>query len=452
MFIDKNKTKICGIVISIAAVLIFESCSPTTQSGYGPSSKTDNNNNQSDPDQPSLPSDVSTTNQFFVTLDTKTTYPYYVSRMSSLGVPQYGSKCAVDKSSSSTQNLTCIIEAPELSLWYGGLQMAVNIPAGMCEYMREVPYWYYNNEVGVGPTAIGLEVTTTTNAAGKSTNSYRCSVNGSSFSDNCSGYDEANFIIKDGTITPKCIYDKTGSRNGKNCCFGGYSLTTIIRTVDASGTVTENPTYDPDRDWAGQITDCIGGQGKTNWDTLTVDGYPISRITEVRSGVLKPITVKAPSESIHGAMSVIPVANYYSVSSTVSTSLHYHTGYASASAVVSNLPYYVDPISDRDGTLLTSAYPAYEYHCLGDAFEVKHKIKLYVRQWDVLADFNTYISTGTYTGSAPWDYSGTEGTNCNGVTDPNEPCDDFKSSDNIPRGLGGSYTGSRYYYFPNNNY
>ncbi|MFN3697328.1 MAG: hypothetical protein ACK4VO_07800 [Pseudobdellovibrio sp.] len=454
MNFKQNKKSPYSFILFICVYSILASCSPTAQSGFGPSSeKPDNSDKQNDGSNPaSPPADVSTASQFFVAVDTKTVYPTYTSQIGALGVPSYGTKCAVEKSTTAHQSLSCVVEAPELSLWYGGLQLAVNIPSGMCEYMREIPYWYYNKEIGVGPTAITKEITNTSDATGGVTTTYRCSVDGSGLSATCSGYTEANFIAEGGSLTEKCIYDTTGSLNGKNCCFGGYSLTTITRTVDASGTVTAVTTNDPNKDWGGNITDCIGGQGKTNWDATSFNGYPISRITDVRSGILKPIVVDPPAKTIFGGGSVIPVANYYSVSSTAVAGLHYHTGYGSASGSSSDMPYYVRPVSDRSGTLIPTANPTYEYQCLDDAFEVKHKIKLYVRQWDVYSVFNTYKTTGVYSGVSPWDYTGSEGTNCDGVTDPDEPCNDFTAPDDIPRSLGGSYTGTRSLFFPNDNF
>lgn len=433
--------------VIFALFVLLQSCSPTTQSGYAPSTKTDNNNQNNSSDPVSPPSDVSTSNQFFVGVDTKTTYPSYMSQMTSLGVPQYNTKCAIDKSSTSHQNINCVMEAPELSLWYGGVQLALNIPAGMCEYLKEIPYWYYNKETGYGPTSITIEKTSRPNVA----SSFRCSVNGSALS-TCSGYTEAYFKYQGDSVTEKCIYDTTGSNGGQNCCLGDYSFTQINISYDSSGVPSTSSSQEP-RTWGTNVAACIGGQGKTNWDQTSLDGYPLPRITELRNGSkLKPVVIAAPSTSIHGQSSVIPVANYYTVSSTVVSSLHYHTGNGGLSGTSTNQPFFVRPISDRDGSPVIAGNPFYDFQCLDDHAEVKHRIKLYVRQWDVLAPFITYKNTGVYTGTAPWDYSGSEGSACDGITDPNEPCNDFQASDDIPRDLGGSYTGNSFYFFPNHQY
>ena len=159
----------CGTEVSS-----FDTASTAPTGGGATPGETDQTPN------PTPPSNYNLTH-FFVALDASTSYPHYVSQLNS-----YGSQCSIAPTSTGN-DLSCIVEVPELSLYFGGLNFAVNVPAGMCEYVSRKPFWFYNKEVGKGPTAIHLEETT--NATGNI--SSRCSVNGSPLTAVCSSFEES---------------------------------------------------------------------------------------------------------------------------------------------------------------------------------------------------------------------------------------------------------------------
>jgi len=398
-------------IVFILSYILF-SCSPKQETGFGPTDKP-SQAPASSPEDVSPPSNYSTAQEFFVTLDSTTNYPYYVSQLNS-----YGSRCAVDKNDVTHRNISCVVDVPELALYFGGIKLAVNVPSGMCEYMTEIPYWYYNEEIGYGPTAIGLEITTQEGVEGQS---YRCSVNGSPLSTTCFGYDEAYFKSDSGVLSEKCVYD--GTDGGlSNCCLGSYSLTTTNISINASGVATTQTSVEPRKQWGGDVKSCIGGAGRTNWEHYSKSGFPVGKIMETRSGTIYPYTVMAPIVSTNTG-SNIPISNYYTSSTPAASSTHYHTGYGALSGQTSTLPYFVTPISDRSGSAVASGSPAYEYKCLDNARELKHSIKLYVREWDTYAAFSSYVSTGVVSGT-PWDVTGTEGIDCEGSGD-SESCNDY---------------------------
>ncbi len=388
------------------------------------------------------PSDYNTSH-FFVTLDTTTTYPHYVSQLNA-----HGTKCSI-ASTLTGNDLSCVVEVPELSLYYGGLKFAVNVPAGMCDYISETPYWYYNKEVGYGPTAVGIEKTT--NSSGGV--SFRCSANGSPLSSTCTGYNEVNFKSESNVMTAECAYVSSDSTN---CCVGDYTLTTTNITIDASGAATSTTSSNP-QVWGDNVKACLGGAGKTNWDIFNGAGIPVPKLLEIREGDLYPYTVTAPRFTTTAAPSNIPIANFYTVTSPAVSSPHYHTGYGAMSGSNSVLPYYIDPISDRSGNAILKSNPYYEYSCLNNAYEIKNRIRVYVREWDDNATYLSYVSTGVVSGT-PWDVTpGAQegGAECDGLSP--EPCNDLSDSDNFVYSLIGNVydtTGSgttRVNYFPNHN-
>ena len=418
----------CGSEVSS-----FDAASTTTGGGNSGNSGTTN------PVVVTPPSNYDLSN-FFVALDATTTYPYYVSQLNS-----YGSKCSIAPTSTGN-DLSCVVEVPELSLFYGGLNFAVNVPAGMCEYTSETPYWYYNNEVGYGPSAIKIEKTT--NSTGGV--SFRCSVNGSGLSSTCSGYQEVNFTQAGDELTPECVY-------GADCCLGDYTLTTTNITIDASGTPTST-TSDNDLEWGSTIKSCIGGAAKTNWSIFNSSGRPNPKLTEMRNGDLMPYVVAAPMLSV-GVATNIPASNYFTITSPATSSPHYHTGFGALSGSTSVLPYYIDPISDRSGNAIAKANPYYEYNCLNDAYEIKNRIRVYVREWDDYAAYASYVATGVVSGT-PWDVtpgSVEGGADCDGLSP--DLCNDLSDSDNFVYSLIGniydttvSGAATRDTYFPSHDY
>ena len=416
----------CGSEVSS-----FDAASTATGGG-GTNSPVDNPT----PD-PTPPANYNLTH-FFVALDTSTTYPHYMSRLNS-----YGSQCSIAPTSTGN-DISCVVEVPELSLYFGGLNFAVNVPAGMCEYVARKPYWFYNKEIGTGPAAVQLEETT--NSTG--TVSTRCSVNGSALTSVCSNFSEVIFNREaDNTLTPECVY-------GTECCLGTYDLTTT--TIDASGTTTATT---EEREWGGNIASCIGGAGKTDWDSTNNEGYPKSILSEMRTGDLFSYSVTAPVTAIDGASSNISIANYYTVTSPAVSSPHYHTGFGALSGSTSVFPYYIDPISDRSGDKVERGSPFYEYTCLNDALEIKNRIRVYVREWDDYTKYSSYVATGVVSGT-PWDVTpgSQEGSpDCGGLSP--DLCNDFRDADNFVFELPGSIynttasgSATRGTYFPSNEY
>ncbi len=327
----------------------------------------------------------------------------------------FGTSCSLPATSTS-QDLVCIVDVPEGDIQFNGLKLSYNAPKNMCRYLTRRTYWFYNQEVGTGPTAI--EINKTVNAMNLVT-SYQCSIDGGAFGV-CTGFSEIDIDATDSSVT--CKYDLT-SVGKKNCCFGEYTFTK--RTLNSSTGVT---TVESDNvDWGGDMKLCSGGPGRTNWENYSDSGTPIGVIEPAYDGLKADYTITAPIKSANDVYN-ISIANFYT------PALHTHDGYTDLR--VSTLPYFIDPVDDRSGTLLSSANPAYTFECKDESYETTNRISVYVREWDVYTDYLAYIATAGVT-EVPDRPGEIEGVNCDGV---GSDCNDrFDLDDFITEILGGPY-------------
>lgn len=313
----------------------------------------------------------------------------------------FSSNCGVSKDSTTNEDITCIVEVPEADLYAKTLELKYNVPAGMCRYLVRQPYWFYNYEVGVGPKNINISIINSVDADGViTTTDYNCTIDGVPDAE-CDGWDPINghttvteAVLKSrepSGVEFKCIYDNSAS-DGANCCFGSYRITSSIKTG------IQDPVIDNiSGEWGGDYSSCIGGPGKTDWSHYSKDGTPAWEVVFAKHGITEHQNVTAPIELKIG--SNIHSANYYG-GTIASPVVHDHDGFHSNRS--SPVPFFVDPIDDRDGdikdyydnyTLLLPAQDSFEFQCLDEAFEIQHRIRVYVRDWDTYPDYLTYISS-----------------------------------------------------------
>ncbi len=360
----------------------------------------------------------------------------------------YSQKCSFT-SSSLINDLTCVVEIGELSLFFSGIKFQYNVPVNQCKYIETYPYWYYNYEVGTGPTDVVVSVVK--DASGTVTSSL-CSVDGST-PVSCTtptpptSWNDIEFDFAE-EVSVKCKYDTSDEDGGQNCCFGKYRLRTTVVTPDGT-----TPTDERGKSWGGNVASCIGGPGKTSWETYDQNGYPSSLIEKMTPDKkrTKIYTVKDVSKSVNGAQENFVVANFFTVGT------HTHAGYAALSGTTSVNPYFITPISDRSGTPVRSGNADYLFDCLDEAFETNYRIRMKVQEWDTVAALETYMSTGVSSpvgadesGSAPTDCPGLSGVSCNQARD----LDNFVlDNSEIPwQSFATTFPASRTFYFPKNSY
>lgn len=388
---------------------------------------------------------------FYVGLDTSDGLIAHVHGSTGFAAP-----CGVDKASLSNEDITCIAEIPEGDLYMKDLSFIVNVPpGGMCRYLTRQPYWFYNYEVGKGPETIDVTADKIVNASGDhTTTNYTCSFDGGA-AGACSADPEITAELTKDSQAFTCKYDK--SEFGEpNCCFGKKTITTTTTTNGA------NPSTTIDKGtWGGGFATCIGGPGKTNWPAKSSEGVPIylSTFTE-ETGTKERQRVSSPSTlgGLDTATASIHAANYYGDFAD-----HTHTGFIN-SADSSTAPYFVAPIDDRSGSPIASTQPAYEFQCQDAAFEINHRIRVYVRDWDTMPDYLNYISSaGTVVVPDRGD-DAEPGVNCIAIPAIGYDCNDVYDTDDFltlilqDLGLtaGGFYdvsdVANRPYFFPKIEY
>lgn len=360
---------------------------------------------------------------------------------------EFGEDCFIDVDSTTNELLTCNIDLMEGDLYMRDLEIQYNAPPELCDHVRVATAWHWNQSVGVGPSEVEVDVYSNP-VTGLSTVTGCTSVNSSSATINCS----ANIELEDvaNTAGPRCVYDKSSS-GGVNCCFGNYTLTVNTNDGTSTSTVVTNTT------WGGDVLSCLGGLPRTSWTTFSASGYPAAYVQSVpksaegvTAGLNDVFKLEANAVKPNARFSIY--ANHYETQGTP----HSHDGYLNPA--VSTKPYAFEPIDDLDGSAVPSASDAYTITCLDSAFEIKHMIKIYIREWNTLLDFIAFQDTEGATYNP--DQTGLEGTNCDYDGTFGDECNDFSDFADILTGAGGTYTttpgagaaAARATYFPQVSY
>lgn len=307
-------------------------------------------------------------------------------------------------------DIQCLLNIREADLYYTDLKWEFNAPPGMCAWIRETPYYYYNTLPGVGPSNINVTIGGTPAAV------TACTVDGVSATITA-GVCRATEVTIDGTGSTKCIYDYSSSGRG-NCCEGSYSITKRTDT-DVSTTTA---------DWGGAYGNCARGVYQRNgWSTSGDSRLPDTEVNRGDTGVNRTFTATRSIGAIQ-RQSNVEVANFWGWSA-------YRAGNQSTATVPMPLRTRTD-LANGD---VVSPNPAYLYECVGEAGELRARIRLYVNEWNTADAFAAY-SAGSLT--ARPDVGGIENTGCNPEGFSGGACDDFYSWHSDPADI--SNTG-----FPN---
>jgi hypothetical protein len=360
-------------------------------------------------------------------------FPTYVNNQDGWGNP-----CFIDAEATSNQFMECFIDILEGDLYAYEVGIQYNAPPDLCTHVIITPAWHWNYAPGFGPTAITINLDVDGNVTS-------CTANDEgNTSPSCAANPE---VTLNGT-QPICAYDHSqgGLLDRPNCCFGSYT-STLIQAIEEGGTYTEvtNEQWnDPEN-----VSNCIGGPlvVRSNWGNWQKSGYPAGIVIPVglpgasNQGVNADIKLAANATSVVSNFSY--QANFYSRAGDP----HRHGSYANPAATLSNLPYAVDPIDDYDqspfgvfhrGVNLRRGNPAWGFSCLDGAFEVKHHIDVYIREWNTLAAFLAYEESEGATYNP--DVDGDEGGECEYDSIFGTTCNDFRDLDNmIPDPILGGY-------------
>ncbi len=339
----------------------------------------------------------------------------------------FGTNCFIDATETSNKLMKCFIDVLEGDLYVYDIKIQYNAPPNLCDHVMLTPAWHWNQSIGRGPSSIVVNVDTSSSNPVVTSCTSRIA-DGSTVA--CSANPELIDVLN--PEGPKCVYDKSTLVGGKNCCLGIYGQTII--NDDGAGGITTNFNL---KDWGGDITSCLGGPVKTSWDIFTADGYPATLVLPVKktanggtAGLNEELTLKSNASTTRTFFS--HYANFYEMTS----SPHNHDGYVSATT--SDKPYAVDPIDDLDGSLIRSGNDSYTITCLDNAWEIRHQIKAYIREWNTVADFIAYSDSDGVVYNPH--KQGVEGTDCDYDGIFGDSCNDLIDFTDILTNVGGTYT------------
>lgn len=358
----------------------------------------------------------------------------------------FGSDCFIDLDEPANTDMNCIVDVMEGSLYIHPIEMQYNAPPGLCDLVVVRPSWMWNQSVGVGPSRVALlesELVADEPILGdcralneNETDGGSPAILGDTNMVTCSAHPETSNPAQ--ITAPTCVYDKSSGGVLNNCCFGSYDLE-IWEDSDNNGVADTLKSRTEDIGWGGSVSSCITPYINDGWDQFDPQGFPVSRIQAVPRdpasdnpvGLNDSVNLTSNGSS-HKVFGFSTWANFY----TSAGAPHTHEGYYSAT--VSTQPYAVEPIDDLTGSPVASGRSPWVFECRDNAYELKHRISVSIREWNTLADFFIYQTSQGVTYDP--DVTGIEGTNCDydGIFG-NQDCNDLNDMDDILTNAGGTY-------------
>lgn len=374
----------------------------------------------------------------------------------------FESSCEIDKDEASNKDLTCVADVNEQDLYFHGLRIQFILPTGMCHYVKFYNHWHWNREYGSGPPVVWVR--NYLDDLNKPSGTPECFVQNSDGNwypsdPNADGLPANNGVLGTGTncenlgglagleLTsidsssgkPRCIYDRSHV-NGVNCCTGNYTL--VKETIDNStelDPISKGSVILTDQSYGSQqVSQCLAGPAMADgsWPKSSL-GYPVPRVYFTReSGFADRYVIKPPMEIFNVGHNQI-VSNWHA--GVESGNRHQHVG--TISGRTSLLPIFHDPIEDRSGDFFhIPGQSPYEFHCLDEADDVLHRIRLYVREYNTRREFLNFIAN-PINGTQDADRTGVEGgggvNDCEGFI--GGPCNDYSDADDFnPNVIGSS--------------
>jgi hypothetical protein len=301
---------------------------------------------------------------FKVSLETTDKYTYTLHEGTGGITDNFTAPCSV-ASTTTASDMTCIVEAKELDLYYHGVALRLNVPQNMCEYVSIARPYHYNFIPGFGPQVV------VDNRLGTTAKTIQ-------------GVAAAAGELRVGTTLRESIFcdfnygDENNSsyvKGGPNCCAGKYDV-----YVSDSSNVVAAPTK---IDWGGSLSNCLKGPAlQKDWlGQSDGSGYPKTYIENVLStGFNKAYDVTSPLSQ--GLPSNAYVANFFRAAE------HPNAGGVPSSmrgfsvAAAGTVPAYTVPATN----------PYHEYVCYDRAAKIKARIRVLVRDWNAVQQFDMGVA------------------------------------------------------------
>lgn len=313
----------------------------------------------------------------------------------------------------------CMLNMMEYDLWYHGFSYELNVPPQFCEYVEEQPYYYWESMAGVPPATATISaldgVITICNADGVA---------------GAIAPGGASCTVGEGVFTAaggfRCDYDYTAPGSlGRNCCQGTTQLSLTTRTTSGNPPVVSSVTSSLRIEQSGRLANCITSPHTyiDNWPKSATTGLAIDSVLELGGNQFTRV------QQIPSAFKVFNEAKRYSTSAVVfNAGMHDWNQYAISPAgwgTARQVPRPLRPIRDRGpngnwspvGALDTNLLEfdgSYEFRCIGPAGEIKHRLRLYVNEWNTTEDFEAFKTNGIATAVDP-SRQGLAGVDCSAV-------------------------------------
>ena len=387
-----------------------------------------------------------------------------------------GTDCKISvNEEAGTEDLYCMLDVAEGDLWYHEINLEYNIPPGMCKYLGFTPHWHYNQEVGEGPRHVIKQETTT--AGGETRTDYIPCVNstpqrtyecqsreradtrdttseweedwdspvptgyscGAEVTEHCiygSPAEERQYtdaararveseadaiyqyrcerVLDRGgcsvgihntheEVERVCAYNKSHIDGKGNCCLGVY---TVWNYADGSS--------EEEREWDGDVQNCIGGLGRLNWTYFNNSGFPVTLVKETGSrGLNEDYKLDPLIQKIQTRVS-FPIANYFEgvEDKAGAQGENFPTFYKSADSGGNTHNCGETP----SGTKIPcfTGHPYLTWTCLDGNQEVLHQINFIIREWNSQEEFARFKESSGGRGDP--DIAGEEGSECEQYT------------------------------------
>ncbi len=300
----------------------------------------------------------------------------------------------------SAPTVMCLLEAGELDLHQQGLTLGTSAGAGICDYVRFVPFYYNRYEYIVDTPSSGLNNDTSTfvtyGQSGNCTATCTDSDLTTNFpvaAANCPQVWGAYYMEQDtGTTTdagtPQCAADYG---TYADCSEGSYVTRSYTCTeLDPSGSpgdctcsYTESSTS-----CTGEELNCKDGPaiGFGDIDNRPDMGKTIATFADGAN--INNWDFTAPASQLPYQSTNLSLANYTNSNSCSNGTYSYHHYSWQGYAQTVNAQ---DPFGKTSNSVYGPVNPFYTLYCLDESHNVKGKILLQVREWDKAFDVSDNI-------------------------------------------------------------
>jgi hypothetical protein len=346
--------------------------------------------------------------------------------------------------------INCMLNMMEYDLWFHGFQYEVNVPSGFCEYVEEYPYTYWDALPGAAPVSAAI-----TTFDGVIT---ACTADGVAGTIGGGG---ATCTVGEGVFTSagtfKCDYDYTSPGGlGPNCCTGRTNLALTKRTTVIDPPDIETVTSSVEITQAGLSANCI----ESPMNYLPDDEWPKNNF-----GIATGVVVELAGNQLTRTQKVPSPFGVFSddkrnlgYSTAFIAGMHDWSAYATDPATWATnrqRPRPLRPLRDKgpngnwsSGTPIAAFDGSYLFLCLGPAGELKHRIRLYVNEWNTVEDYQAFKTVGDASAVDP-SRRGVSGVDCSAVnTGIGSTCNSFWGFQDIINDPSGANGDATLWYFP----